>query len=303
MVPAAVVGLEAVPLTVNGKLDIRALPAPEYSGADRYRAPTTPVEEILAGIYARVLGVERVGVDDSFFDLGGDSLWAMRVVAAVQESLDAHLTVRHVFDAPAIAQLVRHVGGVGAGVGVGARCSAGVVPLSFAQRRLWFFDQLEGPSSIYNIALALRLGGQLDVGALGEAVADVVGRHESLRTVFPAAEGIPRQVVIARRAGRFRVGGHRCQRMDGDPVADAVDAAAGYTFDLATEIPVRARLFAVADQQHVLVIVLHHIAADGWSLSPAGALIWARPMAPACGAGPGLGRVGGAVCRLHVVAA
>src|SRR6202161_3015449 len=110
MVPAAVVGLAALPLTVNGKLDTRALPAPEYTEGDGYRAPTTPVEEILAGIYAQVLGLERVGVDDSFFDLGGDSLSAMRVIAAVNTALDADLSVRAVFEAPSVSNLSQQLG-------------------------------------------------------------------------------------------------------------------------------------------------------------------------------------------------
>ena len=209
MVPAAVVVLAALPLTVNGKLDTRALPAPEYQDVVIVIAPRpAPVEEILAGIYAEVLGVERVGVDDSFFDLGGDSLSAMRLVAAINTALDAGLSVRAVFEAPTVAQLAPRIGeGAGRLQPLVPVERPAVVPLSFAQQRLWFIDQLQGPSPVYNMAAALRLGGRLDAEALGAALADVVGRHESLRTLFAAPEGIPQQLVVPRRAGRLRLGG------------------------------------------------------------------------------------------------
>src|SRR4029077_1271149 len=146
MVPAAVVVIEALPLTVNGKLDTRALPAPEYRDGDRYRAPANAVEEVLAGIYAQVLGLERVGVDDSFFDLGGDSLSAMRLVAAVNAALDAGLAVRTLFEAPTVAQFAPCIGGGGGRLEPLVTVERpAVVPLSFAQSRLWFIEQLQGP--------------------------------------------------------------------------------------------------------------------------------------------------------------
>ncbi len=269
MVPAAVVVLAALPLTPNGKLDTRALPAPEYQDTDRYRAPANAVEEILAGVYAQVLGVQSVGVDDSFFDLGGDSLSAMRLIAAVNTALDAGLEVRAVYDAPTVAQLALRIGGDGAGLEpLVAGQRPAVVPLSFAQSRLWFLDQLQGPSPVYNMAVALRLGGRLDADALGAALAYVVARHESLRTLFPALEGIPQQVVVAAELADFGwqvvdASGWSLSRLE-----EAVDETTRHSFDLATEIPLRARLFRVAVDEHVLVGVVHHIAADGWSITP-----------------------------------
>ena len=269
MVPAAVVVLDALPLTVNGKLDTRALPAPEYQDVDRYRAPASAVEEILAGIYAQVLGLERVGVDDSFFDLGGDSLSAMRLIAAVNTGLDAHLAVRAVFEAPTVARLVSRLGGDGGGLApLVAGQRPAVVPLSFAQSRLWFIDQLHGPSPVYNMAVAVRLGGRLDADALGAALADVVGRHETLRTLFPAPEGIPQQLVVPVERADFGWQVVDVTRWPASRLGEALDTAARHRFDLATEIPLRARLFRVSDEEHVLMAVVHHIAADGWSITP-----------------------------------
>ncbi|MEE2852220.1 MAG: amino acid adenylation domain-containing protein, partial [Actinomycetota bacterium] len=268
MVPAAVVKLEALPITPNGKLDTRALPAPDYA-AGGYRAPGDAVEEILAGIYAQVLGFERVGVDDSFFDLGGDSLSAMRVIAAVNASLDAGLPVRTLFEAPTIAQLApRIVGDAGRVAPLVAGARPALVPLSFSQSRLWFLDQFQGPSPMYNIAAALRLDGELDAAALGLALADVVARHESLRTLFPAVEGVPQQVVVPIERADF---GWQVVDAGGWPdgqLAESIAAVTGHRFDLGAQIPMRACLFRVADDEHVLVAVVHHIAADGWSLTP-----------------------------------
>ncbi|WP_227371236.1 condensation domain-containing protein, partial [Mycobacterium fragae] len=268
MVPAAVVVLEALPLTVNGKLDTRALPAPEYT-AGGYRPPSTLVEEILAGIYAQILGLERVGVDDSFFDLGGDSLSAMRLIGAINTSLDADLAVRTLFEAPTVAQLAPRVGeGAGRLEPLVAGERPAIVPLSFAQNRLWILDQLQGPSPVYNIAIGLRLRGRLDVEALGAALADVVGRHESLRTLFPAPEGTPQQLVIPTEQADFGWDVVDATELSAGHLREATETVARYTFDLANQIPLRARLFRVAEDEHVLVAVVHHIAADGWSITP-----------------------------------
>ncbi|ORC12987.1 non-ribosomal peptide synthetase, partial [Mycobacterium kansasii] len=269
LVPAAVVALPGLPLTVNGKLDIRALPAPEYRDTDRYRAPGTPVEQILADSYARVLGLERVGVDESFFDLGGDSLAAMRVIAAINTALDANLTVRTLFEAPTAAQLASCIGRDRRRLEpLTAGERPAVVPLSFAQSRLWFLHQLSGPSPVYNMAVALRLRGKVDAAALGVALADVAGRHESLRTVILSVQGTPRQLVLPAERAEF---GWEVIDTTGWPHARlgyAIEDAARHSFDLASEIPLWAKLFRIAKDEHVLVIVVHHIAADGWSVAP-----------------------------------
>ncbi|WP_157011479.1 condensation domain-containing protein, partial [Mycobacterium celatum] len=268
MVPAAVVALEALPLTPNGKLDTRALPPPEYT-AGEYRAPTNPVEEIVAGIYAQVFGLERVGVDESFTDLGGDSLSAMRVVAAINSSLGADLSVRNVFEAPTVAQLASRIGaGAGRVEPLTPVERPAVIPLSFAQQRLWFIDQLQGPSPVYNIAVALRLSGRLDADALRAALADVVGRHETLRTLFLAPEGNPAQVVLPAEQSDFGWDVVDATGWSADRLDPAIGAAVRHTFNLSTDVPLWTRLFKESADEHVLVAVVHHIAADGWSIAP-----------------------------------
>ncbi len=268
MVPAVVVALEALPLTPNGKLDTRALPAPEYT-AGGYRAPATVTEEILAGIYAQVLGLDRVGVDDSFFDLGGDSLLAMRVIAAVNTSLDAELAVRTLFDAPTIAQLAPRISAQTRRrkpLLTGQRPD--VIPLSFAQSRMWFLNRFEGGAATYNMPAALRISGALDVDALDAALDDVIARHESLRTVFPDIDGVPVQKVVPPEAGMWRRGGAAVVSVPESDVAGELVTLAGYRFDLSAEIPIRAQIYEVGPEEYVLAILLHHIAFDGWSLAP-----------------------------------
>nr|WP_245836121.1 non-ribosomal peptide synthetase [Mycobacterium rhizamassiliense] len=268
LVPAAVVAIDTLPLTPNGKLDTKALPAPEYRGSE-YQAPGSAVEEILAGIYAEILGLDRVGVNDSFFDLGGDSLSAMRLIAAINKSMDTGATVRALFDAPTVAQLAPRLHRDGVALEpliAGPRPTP--IPLSFAQSRLWFLDQFQGPSAVYNMSVALRLSGPLDTDALGAALADVVGRHESLRTVFPHSDGVPYQEVLAPDRASFGWQTHDASAWTRDRLDQATAAVARHTFDLANEIPLRAELFAVAEDEHLLVAAVHHIAADGWSITP-----------------------------------
>ncbi|MBI5339327.1 MAG: non-ribosomal peptide synthase/polyketide synthase [Mycolicibacterium rufum] len=270
MVPAAVVVMDTLPMTVNGKLDTGALPAPDFRDQDTYRAPATAVEETLAGLFARILGVPRVGRDDSFFDLGGDSILAMRLVAAINNALDTDLPVGALFDTPTMARLAPTLTDAsGDRIPLQAMDRPAVVPLSFAQRRMWIIDQLQGPSPVYNMAVALELRGRLDTGALAAAVDDVIARHESLRTVFPDTDGVPRQQVLAATTSSAR----HWHVVDAAGWTEAelhraVEEVATGTFDLATEIPLRAKVFRVSEDRHVLVGVVHHIAADGWSVAP-----------------------------------
>ncbi|MEU9609338.1 amino acid adenylation domain-containing protein, partial [Streptomyces sp. NPDC048057] len=264
MVPL-VVRLPELPLTPHGKVDRKALPEPDFAAAlpRSGRGPRTEVERLLCHAFAEVLGVDSVGVDDNFFHLGGHSLSATRLIGRIRASLGADVSVRSVFEAPTVAALA-------------ARCAPGTarraplvpvarpesVPLSFAQRRLWFLNRLEGPSATYNMPLTLRLAGELDHEALRAAVADVVARHESLRTVFPETDGEPRQLVTD-RAGELEVV-HTTE----EELPELLTAVCGHAFDLTVEPPLRTWLGVTGEGTAVLALVLHHIAADGWSMGP-----------------------------------
>ncbi|WP_109034863.1 non-ribosomal peptide synthetase [Streptomyces rubrogriseus] len=284
MVPTAFVVLDALPLTPNRKLDRKALPAPEYDGEPVGRGPRDPREEILCALFAEVLGVARVGIDDGFFDLGGHSLLATRLVSRIRTALGVELSVRRFFETPTIAGLSGALDrAAGARAPLAARPRPERVPLSPAQQRLWFLHQFEGPSATYNMPTALRLSGPVDRAALERAIGDVLVRHESLRTVFAADDGGSWQVVLPadRAAGRLDV-----VDVTAGEVAERVGEAARHAFDLTADIPFLARLFRVSDTEHVLLLLIHHIAGDGWSMAPLARDLTAAYAARCAGAAP-----------------
>ena len=270
MVPAAFVTLETLPLTPNGKIDRRGLPAPEEGdyAASVYEAPQGAAEEALAEIWCELLRVERVGRHDHFFALGGHSLLAVRVVTAVRERLGVELAVGDVFTQPVLKDLAGLAAGAEAsqGAAIAPADRGGVLPLSFAQQRLWFLAQMEGVSEVYHIPFAVELDGALDVRALERALDAVVTRHEVLRTTFAVEEGRPVQRIAV--VGRFAL---RMEdvRERADPtgeVARHAGLAAAAPFDLEQGPLIRGLLVRRGEAAYTLLVTMHHIVSDGWSM-------------------------------------
>ncbi|MFF2900130.1 amino acid adenylation domain-containing protein [Streptomyces sp. NPDC057966] len=276
MVPSAFVALERLPLTPNGKVDRRELPAPEprASGAGG-PAPRTPVERVIAAAWSQVLGIEVTGVDENFFELGGHSLLATQVTSRLRDALGVEVPVRELFAAPTVAGLAAAVaelavgGAAGTGRIVPADRTGGPLPLSFAQQRLWFLDQLEPGRAEYVVPFALRVGGALDTDALDAALTRLLARHEILRTRFVADDdGEPAQIVDPPAPVHTTVHDlrHIAEPEERQEAARKLARAeAARPFDLAAGPLLRAHLVRLADEEAHLLLTVHHIACDGWS--------------------------------------
>ncbi|MFF4393733.1 amino acid adenylation domain-containing protein [Streptomyces sp. NPDC001552] len=267
MVPGAFVLLDRLPLTPNGKLDKKALPAPDLTSLTAGRSAQTPQEEILCGLFAEVLKLPRVGAEGNFFELGGHSLLATRLVSRIRSTLGAELEIRELFEHPTPAALAGRLDTAAAArKALVPQPRPEVVPLSFAQRRQWIINRFEEHAASYNIPFLVRLAGDLDRDALRAALTDVAGRHETLRTVFPEADGKPLRTPADLPADGADL---TVVETDEASLPAALAAEVGRGFDLLTDLPFRATLFDLAGTgEVVLSLVLHHVAADGWSMAP-----------------------------------
>ncbi|NVJ28035.1 amino acid adenylation domain-containing protein, partial [Myxococcus sp. AM011] len=277
LVPSVLVLLDALPLTANGKVDRRALPVPELRTAEpeSFAAPHTPTEHALAAIFREVLNVSQVGLHDDFFELGGHSLLATQLISRVREAFQVELPLRALFAAPTVEQLAPRIETLQATGEGDARMPAltrasrdGVLPLSFAQQRLWFLHQLEPGSAFYNVPIVLTLKGALSEDALERSFQELVRRHESLRTVFRTEGGAPVQIILP-------VGSSKLERVDLSSLPEAerqaearrrAEQEAVRPFDLETGPLLRTTLLKLAADEHLLVLNMHHIVSDGWSM-------------------------------------
>ncbi|MCM6779087.1 amino acid adenylation domain-containing protein, partial [Nocardia sp. CDC159] len=275
MIPAAIVVLDEIPLTPVGKLDRARLPEPTFA-AREFRAPATPVEEIVADVFAALLvpGTEdapgRVGVDDDFFELGGNSLLAAQAAARIGAALDVRVPVQLLFEAStvgALAERVERHAGSAAGQQLRPMPRPERIPLSYAQQRMWFLNRFDPASGVNNIPVAVRLSGSLDVAALRAAVRDLVERHEVLRTVYPELDGEGYQLVLSASDERA-VPEIPVVDVTENEVFGLVAEAVTTGFDVTVAPPVRLRVLRLSETEHVLVCVVHHIAGDGFSMAP-----------------------------------
>ncbi|MEG4350117.1 amino acid adenylation domain-containing protein [Microcoleus sp. LAD1_D3] len=285
MMPSAFVLLEAMPLTPNGKIDRRSLRAPDTNTAEfesNFTEPRTPDEQLIAEIWAEVLGLERVGIHDNFFELGGHSLLATQAIARLREAFQIELPLRVLFESPTVASLsdslrdsfASRISQIGSSQQkleappIDRAPRGPELPLSFAQQRLWFLDRLQPGDPAYNIPAAVRLKGAIDVTALERSFQAVINRHEALRTTFGAVEGRPIQLIIPEPT--FALSLVDLQHFpQSQREAEAMRLAAEEAqqpFDLANWPLMRVTLLQLGDTEFILLLTIHHIVADGWSL-------------------------------------
>ena len=272
MRPSIWMPLPTMPLSTAGKVDRKRLPAPTASTGD-YVAPQSPMEEAAATVFADVLGLESVSVQDSFFALGGNSLSATKVAARLSAVLDRNIGVSALFDAPTVRQICEFAATNDARrrPPITARAHGDRGPVSSLQRGMWLINQADTDSPAYNVAMALRLRGSLDRDGLRRAIEDLVDRHESLRTRYPMIDGEIVQVVMSRDAALDEIERRYVElassRDHGD-LENAIAAVAGRGFDVTRRPPVRLAVLALSPTEHILILVIHHIAADGSSMAP-----------------------------------
>ena len=276
MIPVVWMQLEELPLTPHGKVDRRALPAPEAirEGADRFETARTPTEEIVAGIWAEVLGLERVGMEEGFFELGGHSLFATQIVSRIKAGFGIELPLREIFERPTVESLsqriedARREEAVLGAPPLGRASREGPIPLSFAQQRLWFIDQLMPNNPIYNCPGGVRLEGRLDLDALEGALNEIVRRHEALRTRIEVEKGAPGQVIDEWKPQRLEVadltGVPREEREREAGRIAREEAETG--FDLCRGPLLRVKALKFGEEDHVLLYTMSHIVTDGWSM-------------------------------------
>ncbi|MHC5860260.1 amino acid adenylation domain-containing protein [Nostoc sp.] len=280
MVPNAIVILEYLPLTPNGKVDRRALPAPDLhrKPKDKYVAPRTPVEEMLAQIWAQVLKVEQVSIYNNFFELGGHSLLGTQLLSRISSVFQVQIPLRSLFAAATVAELGHLIGRSQAtslppSPPILPRSRDAILPLSYAQQRLWFLDQLEPNSGSYNMPLTLRLVGTLNQSALEESLQEIIHRHETLRTNFITVDGRPIQVIREQGIGNREQEILSVIDLKHLPTTEKeivtqqlVQKQAQQPFNLADEPLIRATLVALSETEHALLVFIHHIVSDGWSM-------------------------------------